>query len=52
MSKQNQGSKKKGRKKAFLEREKRREEEKLKWKNISEAKTIEEAAKAMGVKLK
>jgi hypothetical protein len=50
--KQFQGSKKKARKKAFFDRELKRNEKKSHIDTINNATTMEEMAKVMGVKLK
>jgi len=52
MSKQSQGSKKKARKKEFLERERRRLGRRTKCEALKNANTIEEMANAMGLKLR
>ena len=52
MNKQSQGSKRKARKKAFLERGKKREDKRLAKERFGQAVTIEELASVMGIKLK
>ena len=51
-NKQSQGSKKKARKKEFLERERKRIVNKFNYEAVKNANNIEEMAKAIGLKLK
>ena len=52
MNKQYQGSKKKGRKKEFLERERKRIARRTRCEAVKSANSIEEMARAMGITLK